>query len=296
MAYNETAGILAVGCEQGTIRLWPKDQLLGIRRGPSGGQPEVLRGHAGPVTALAWAGGVLASAGADQKIILWSLADQRPAHTLTSVGVVRALALTPDGKLLASGGDDPVVHLWDPATGKPVAKLEAHTDWVLALAFSADGTRLASGGYDSKVRIWDVPSKKKLLDISVAPAATPNPSPTPPTAVMALAFSPDDLLLAIGGNDAKIHVVNPADGRLGRILTGHGSSVTAVAFHPTGAVLASAGRDNTIRLWTATGQALKSLEGHTNWVQGLLFLAHGTHVASVGADQTLRIWDLAPGK
>jgi WD40 repeat protein len=293
---GDPPGIVAAACEGGTIRLWHKDVLMGVRSG--GDTPDVLKGHAGPVIALAWNGGsLLASAGADRKVLLWDLAGQRVVQTLTGIGMVRALAMSPDGKLLAGAGDDPTIQLWDPATGKPIGRLEGHTDWVLCLTFSPDGKWLASGGYDGTVRLWDVAGRKKLRDIPAHAATPPNAPPPPAITVLALAFSPDAKLLAIGGTDMQIHLVNPADGKLLRSIPGHTSSVAAVAFHPSGAVLASGGKDGTVRLWTpANGQALKSLEGHTAWVQGVAFFAQGTRLASVGADQTVRLWDLTPSK
>lgn len=296
IAYSEEAGILAAAGENGTIQYWQKDVLMGVRVGD--GTPNVLKGHAGPVTCLAWNGGpLLASAGVDRKILVWNPGESRVVHTLEGGGVVRALAMTPDGKLLASAGDDPAVRLWDPVAGKAGATLSGHSDWVLCLAFSADGKWLASGGYDGVVRVWDVATAKKLLEIPARSVTPPNAPAAPTATVHALAFSPDGKLLALGASDGLIHLANTTDGKIARTLPGHTSTVTALAFHPSGTLLVSASKDDTIRLWTpANGQPVKTLEGHTAWVQGITFLARGTRLASVGADQTVRLWDLTPPK
>jgi len=296
LAYSEHSGILAAACERGTIPYWHKDVMMGIRTGDE--TPNVLQGHTGPVVALAWNGGpVLASAGADQKVLLWNPAEHQVRQTLSPGSMIRALAMSPDGKVLAGAGDDPAIQLWDPAAGKAEAKLTGHTDWVLSLVFSPDGKWLASGGYDGVVRLWDMAQKKQLLEVPARAAPPPNAPPPPLNTVMALAFSPDGKLLAIGGSDLQIHLVNPADGKLVRSIPGHTSSVTSIAFHPSGTVLASGSKDGTVRLWTpANGQAIKTLEGHTGWVQGVVFMAQGTRLASVGADQTVRLWDLTQPK
>jgi WD40 repeat protein len=295
IAADDSSDLLAAGCERGTIHYWNKDVSLGVRTGASAGQS--LSGHQGPVTALAWRGGRLASAGTDGKVILWNLGEGKPAQTLKASAPIRALALSPDGKLLASAGDDNGVQLWDAATGKPAGKLEAHTDWVLALAFSSDGKLLASGGYDGTVRLWDVAASKKLLDTAAKPPPPPNTPAGPSNVVQSLAFSPDSKLLAVGGSDSQIHLFGIPDGKYARSLPGHASSVTGLQFHPSGTVLASCSKDRTVRLWNpANAQMLKSLEGHTAWVQGVTFLAKGTRLASVGADATVRTWDLSEAK
>jgi WD40 repeat protein len=302
VAGTPSAGLIFAACEDGTVQCWQRDVLLGVRGGS--GTCNVLRGHRGPVLDLAWNGGpLLASAGVDHRILLWSVAEGRVRHTLPADQVVRALAMSPDGTLVASGGDDPAVHLWETATGKLKAKLPGHTDWLLCLAFSPDGGRggvtpplLASAGYDGVVRLWDPAGGKKLRDLKAEVKAAPNTTPEP-VIYWSLAFSPDGKELAAGTAVGAIHVFGVADGKLLRTLTGNTSAVTGLQFHPAGAVLASASRDRTVRLWNpANGQMLKALEGHTAWVQDVTFVAQGTRLASVGADRTVRLWDLAGSK
>lgn len=298
IAFSEELGIAAVACEHGAVHILDKDVLLGVRAGDK--TPNVLRGHEGPVLGVAWNGGpVLASGGADQKIILWAMPAGKPTHTLPAGSVVRTIAMSPDGKTVASSNDDFSIQLTDVAAGKLGNKLTAHTDRVVALAFSPDGKQLASGGYDGVVRLWEVGTWKKLLDIQAKPPVPPNTPPTPDNVVQALAFSPPGMmggpLLAIGGSDTQIHLVNPADGKIVRSIPGHTSSVSALAFHPSGTLLASGSKDRTLRLWNpANGQPARPqpLDGHTSWVQGLTFMFQGTRIATVGADQTVRLWDL----
>jgi WD40 repeat protein len=292
LAYNESAGILAAACDGG-IHYWDQGVIQGVRAG--NGTPNVLRKHEGPLTALASAGSVLISAGADKKLVFWHVPDGKVEKSLATEAVIRAMTTTPDGKILAAAGEDGGIQLWDVAAAKAGAKLTGSADWVLALAYSQDGQRLASGGYDGTVRLWEIPSGKKLLEIPATPPPPPN-SPAPPTnIVLALAFSPDSKQLAVGGTDMQIHLFNTSDGKLSRSIQGHTGSVTGLAFHPSGTVLASSSKDRTVRLWNPTnGQSLtpKPLEGHTAWVQGIVFVAQGTRLASVGADRTVRLWNL----
>src|SRR5438105_5311802 len=55
LAYDESSGMLAAACEGRSIHYWDKAVSQGIRGGSA--TPNVLKEHAGPVTALAWSGG-----------------------------------------------------------------------------------------------------------------------------------------------------------------------------------------------------------------------------------------------
>ena len=70
-----------------------------------------------------------------------------------------------------------------------------------------------------------------------------------PTHVLALAFSPDEALLASVGWDSTIRVWNIATGMQIRAWNTHQRTVYALACSPDGLVLASGAHDGTMLFW-----------------------------------------------
>jgi hypothetical protein len=110
-----------------------------------------------------------------------------------------------------------------------------------------------------------------------------------------MVFSPCDDFLAVGFEDGYVDVRVSTTGDQRYELNGHEGRVTALAFSPNGADLASAAApDNTINIWQLrTGQRCCTLSGHALPVRSLSFpSADEEHVVSASDDQTVRVWHM----
>lgn len=113
--------------------------------------------------------------------------------------------------------------------------------------------------------------------------------------IMALAFSPDDKVLASAGADGAIRLWDIATGTL-RIEIKE-PWANRLAFSPDGKTLASGTGIGTIRLRDATtGEEKCRFAEHQAKINALVFSSKGLRLASASADKSARIWDVASGK
>jgi RNA polymerase sigma factor (sigma-70 family) len=293
LAFFADGQTLASGSWDGSVRLWEVN---------SGKEVRQFMGHYGPVPAVAVSrdGNTVASGGWDATVRLWSVATGRELRPSSGhQHAIMSVAVSPDGRTLATAGQtmssasgDGQVRLWDLATGKELRQLRAPVPSALgSLVFTPDGKTLFSG--QSTIHTWNVATGKPLSRFRPDQGGIP------------LVLSPDGNILAAGGFDGTITLLDPASGKKLRQVKPHKDAVRAITFSPDGKLLASGSQDRTgtIVLWdAATGKEVRRLEAVNNFIMSLAFAPDGQMLASAGfntrnyTDSPVQFWNVATGK
>jgi WD40 repeat protein len=211
LAQSADAELLFAGCEGGDVRVW------------RGRATRSLRGHTGPVRALA-----TARSGTDEEEDppLYSAGDDGTVRAWRPRGGVCVAVLRPGGERAAARGAPPPPPVW-------------------SLALSRDGGTLYAGCDDGGIAVWQ-PLQRAAAGTLQGHAG----------AVRALALARDDTALFSAGEDRAIRAWAPATGACTRVLRGHTFTILALALSRDGATLYSGSWDHTLRVVRAGGARL----------------------------------------
>ncbi|WP_404785253.1 WD40 repeat domain-containing protein [Altericista sp. CCNU0014] len=148
IAFSPDSSLLASSGEDNTIKLWD----------PAGQLVRTLTGHKTHPEAIVFTPDGESLIGGDTKDLRqWNVRTGTVKQFFKSgslSGLVRSLAVSPDGKWLASGHTDNTIRLWAIQTGELLSTFAEHKDWVLSVALSPDGKTLISGGRDKTIKLW----------------------------------------------------------------------------------------------------------------------------------------------
>ncbi len=109
--------------------------------------------------------------------------------------------------------------------------------------------------------------------------------------------SGDELLLAAGGRNARIQLLNVSKAQHHKTLTGHMDDIYDLKFHPQlRNLLLSASKDCSIRLWNVSVPCQLAIyagvDGHFGGVNCIDWHASGELFASGGMDYCVKIWKI----
>ena len=168
--------------------------------------------------------------------------------------------------------------IWSP----PLSADDVVLPRMRAVAFSPDGKLLAAATGVPKtaggVTVWDFAKRKMWLHVAAKDG------------VSALAFSPDSQLIAFGGHDGLVHIID-VNSREERSVLKHALAVRAVAFNAEGDLLATAGEDKLIRFWNhADKKEMSDFTGPAKSIRSIALSPDGKMIVA-GAEDAGHVWN-----
>ncbi|MCY4404291.1 MAG: trypsin-like peptidase domain-containing protein [Candidatus Poribacteria bacterium] len=265
--FSPDGNTFATGTADRLIRLWDtKTEKRNF----------TLRGHKDAVPNIDFSpdGTLLVSGSPDGTVFVWDILGERTKVEIHGhTGGIKALSYTQDNRIRACGtGLDGKLRIWDAGTSSELSILKDHIELTQAVAFSKDGERIASGGsVDGNIFLSNVLNNLNYTtnnDNRLESVFKGNPH-----GITALTISPANTILASGGSDGRIHLLNIATGRQLKILRGAQSTITALTFILDSTHLFSGEENGTIRYWNAlTGKQVgEETKGSFSEITALAF-------------------------
>ena len=281
--------------------------------------------HAVGVRSFKRAHAALAQTAPDQRHWEWGyLAQRTNLDSFTfdpEIGMVFALAFSPDGNWLAVGGSNRRIQLYRWPQGEFVGDLDGHGGRVLQVQFTPDSNTLVTASDDNNIIVWDVESRQarqtysdhsnriwavQQLPNNVIASTSWDPNITlwdmrtgenvgriaAPEGIWTLALAPDHRRLYAGAYDGTFAIYDLENRWPIHVQNDPANFITHLEVRSDGREIAAAYFDPLIRLLDPDGQVLHELHGHQDVIFDVDYSHDNEHLISAGRDGTARIWDL----
>ncbi|KAG6817799.1 hypothetical protein H0H87_003207 [Tephrocybe sp. NHM501043] len=283
--YSSGLQVLFTGSRDRTVREWNMT---------TGHIERVITGvHTASILSLCAHGGYLASAGSDNRVVVWDL-EKNKIHKILMDHTNSVLCVRFDDERLVSCSKDHTVRVYSFPELAPQFILQAHRAAVNAVSISQN--LIASGSGDKSVKLWDANTDKHMRLINVASV-----NQGWSTSLDYLYNPPELASCALSLTDNGLHPVCQFCGSENiRLVPStvqgpcvHADLVRSVVLGEDFVV--SGSYDLSIKIWDRkTGAMIADLTGgHTARIFCIAF--DRSKIVSCGEDQRICIWDFSHG-
>ncbi|AFY57241.1 WD40 repeat-containing protein [Rivularia sp. PCC 7116] len=212
-------------------------------------------------------------------------------------GVVFRANFSSDSKYIVTASADTTAKVWD-LSGNEIAILKHDKNYKVSRAiFSPDGKRIVTVSFDKKydykstykITFWHSQNYEKIASLAFQQKKDQQ------FKVIDAVFTIHGLVIVTTSEQGIVQLFNE-QGKLTQTLIGHEEEVKSADFRKDGQLIATASKDNTVRLWEwnpnqkLQDNLVQVLREHTSVVNGVVFSHNGQYVATASRDNTVRLW------
>eukprot|EP00736_Rhodelphis_marinus_P012247 Rmarinus@m.29141 len=206
-------------------------------------------------------------------------------------GGVRCLTYCEALYSIISGGTDSHLRVCrvDVENGDFHQTLQGHTGDVTCVCLGSSGSEgprsmVVSGSADTTVRVWD-----PRIGNSCTACFSGHKSTVTGVAM-------DEFRIWSASEDGTCRVYDVRVGKCLKILKQHGESITCLIpiRNNAGYSVATASKDQSVKLWDSTGRMRSTLRGHLGGLTCLTVVGSGEkRIASAARDNAIKLWDIS---
>lgn len=231
--------------------------------------------HSGPIAGIAAQGPWVATAGYDNRLILWDAATRLPVARSMHDHLVNACDFSHDGRFLVSASSDYSARIWTLPDLRLVAVLTGHDDDVDMARFSPDDRLVATCALDRVVRVFGA-------DGALHHAMTGHTGN-----ILSLAWI-DDHRFVTSSVDGTLRTWHAEQGTCLSVAD-LGMRSDCVEILPDGRIVAV---DDLGRIAVLDGGAPIFTPAHEAGIKKLVLARDGARIVTLGYDRALAVWDM----
>ncbi|UII28119.1 caspase family protein [Fulvivirga maritima] len=231
LAFTEDGQQLITGSADRTIRIWDV---------ASGEQLKVLEGHRDVIFSLNVDQeiGQIISGSWDGTAKRWDLnsGELLKSYSFSQASPYKIDFFQSDLYAIVASLDQKL-SLYELDSDTPAREFIGHTDIISSFSVTPDKQNIASVSWDGMVKVWNVTTglQEWRLNFKVP--------------LYSVSYNDNGSLLAVGGSDRSIRIIDPSTQKVIKTLKGHQAAVTNLSFTKDNDYLISSSEDGMIKIW-----------------------------------------------